>query len=113
VYTRLLNTEGLNAPEVMSSRENKVLYPYGVNGLYRSDNNWEMFFSAPLITFRTQDEERSGGYAIYRINEQTILEINYLRREERLRKSSSSCLNSMKPAMAMSSGGPSFSRKRT
>jgi hypothetical protein len=79
VYTRLLNTEGLNAPEVMSSRENKVLYPYGVNGLYRSDNNWEMFFSAPLITFRTQDEERSGGYAIYRINEQTILEINYLR----------------------------------
>jgi hypothetical protein len=60
-YTRLLSTDGLNAPEVVTTREDKRLYPFGINGLYRSDNNWEMFFSAPLLTLRTQEEERSGA----------------------------------------------------
>ncbi len=56
----------------------RELHPFGISGLYRSDNNWEMFFSAPQLTLRSQERERTGGYAIFRINDQHILSINYI-----------------------------------
>ncbi len=59
------------------SGRDKILYPFEISGLYRSDNSWEMFFSVPQITLRTTEEEKSGGYAIFTLNDISILEINF------------------------------------
>ncbi|MGI9255482.1 MAG: pallilysin-related adhesin [Salinispira sp.] len=55
----------------------KILYPYEISGLYVSDSDWEMFFAAPYITLRTREQELNGAYAVFQLNDQSILEIKF------------------------------------
>lgn len=78
-YNRLQqNGEQVRGLAPVRMNSGKELYPHEISGLYVSDTNWEMFFSAPYITFRTQEEEKSGGYAIYSLNGVSIMQIHYL-----------------------------------
>ncbi|AHC15222.1 pallilysin-related adhesin [Salinispira pacifica] len=78
-YTRLQqNGEQVRGLAPVSMSSGKELYPHEISGLFVSDTNWEMFFSAPYITFRTQDEEKSGGYVIYSLNGVSIMQTHYL-----------------------------------
>lgn len=78
---RRLNNQSLESSSQYSSNQ-KNLYPYEISGLYVSDSDWEMFFAAPYITLRTQERELNGGYVIFQLNGQSILEINFFDKNE-------------------------------
>lgn len=76
-FSRMLPRGSLDAVSILDDIDYKSLYPYSINGLFLSDNNLELFFSAPYVTLRTPEGERSGGYVVYRINDQVVLEMSF------------------------------------
>ena len=84
-YQRITDAEALQSNPLYAV-DHKILYPYELSGLYTSDSNGEMFFSAPYITLRTQDRELNGGFVIFQLNGQNIFELNFFDEREVLQE---------------------------
>lgn len=66
--------------EAILDRDSHVatLSDFQPRGPYTSDAGVEIVFSAPAFTYRSDNEVREGGFALYRINGDLILELKFV-----------------------------------
>lgn len=56
-----------------------TLSPFHLKGLYKNEGGTEIFFDSPSFTLREKERELTGGYAIYTISGNTIMQLKVLK----------------------------------
>lgn len=75
-YERL--TESLQAAVLDRSGQTATLSDIRPRGLYQGDDGLEIVFGSPDFTYRDRNGARAGGYALYRIDGTTVLELKFV-----------------------------------